>query len=269
MAWYDGIPVVGPIVHGIQAEGQPLDTQGIDDARKRAAALYYDRLHERDAVQPVTPQITGSTVTAPTLDDTQAQQVRARQIGALDTLEGAANGTAPSASQAAHAGAVADATGQILGLAGQARGTAAVAARRAAIQASANMRRRAALDLLQGRAGEQATARGQLVGALSNVRGADTDVAMERARQDLAARTSTAGFGQRTSEANQNATLQGTAEANRYRLGLGQEQLGANAQAGDLASRKAQMEEERRRYALGRMDNTFQTIGKGAAQLAG
>lgn len=261
------VPVVGDIIRGAEAGQHQLDTSGLDESRRRAAAFYDQTMAERGGISTPFRDVNNVRVDAPTINTADADAIRSRQLTALSGLEGAAAGTAPSVAQAAYQGAGQDIAQQQLGMAGQARGTAGVFARREAMRNIGDQQRRAALDMAQIRAGEMAQARGQLAGALSNVRGADTETAFERARQEYAARAKTADIQHGAERANQDADIQSQQVTNTYKLGLGSQALDANKQQGAANKDAEELEESRRKTDLGRSDNAFKSAAKGAAAL--
>lgn len=303
MAWYDnpvariglGIATGGgselirtgaKSVQDIQSGAKPSDTSALTEDQKRARALAESLAAERNFVHPeaqqfdagqvaAAPQVVAGQVQAPTINDAQAQEIRARQLGALGTLESAANGTAPSVAAAQYQRNQQDIAQQAMGAAGQARGTAGIAARRDAIRAIQGGQQRASLDAALIRANEQAQGRGQLVGALSDVRGADTSMAQFGANQALQAGVTNAQLGQQASaqnaantigvstgnvdralqaaRANQEAQLQSQQIANNYRSNLIQGQLQAGQQTGGLSEAllNAQQADRNRRVQSG------------------
>lgn len=208
------------------------DGTAIEDQRRRAGALYDQLLAERNGVTP----------NVPVINDAQGQEIRKRQLGALDLFTGAANGTAPSAAAAQLQGASEDIAAQQMGIAGQARGNAGVFARRQAMSNIADSRRRSALDLSQLRAQEMANARAQLSGALSDVRTTDTNTAIQQSKNELTA----------------------DQLAKNYKLGLGNQTLDANQQTAASAIEAAKLAEERRKREQDRSDNWYKSLAETA-----
>jgi hypothetical protein len=116
------------------------------------------------------------------LDKTEAEQTRARQQAALDALQGAANGTVPSAAElqmrAAAGRDVAATLGQARALGGRSAGGAA----RAGTLASADILNKNRVEGDQLRAAEQAQNRQAYQAALAGVRGQDIDTSSADAR---------------------------------------------------------------------------------------
>jgi hypothetical protein len=151
----------------------------------------------RDVLAPqVGPAMQAGVVQtgAAQIADTQGQEIRAKQLGAVDLMQGAATGAAPSAAAAQQARGLQDLTATQTGLAAQAHGNQGVFARREAMRNIADMGSRQTLDSALLRATEMATARGQLTGALSDVRGTDTGTAVHQA--DLTQGTNLANMGE-------------------------------------------------------------------------
>lgn len=218
--------VPGAILGGFQsgagsaAYGGPTDVSGLTEDQKRARALADSLGFERDYARTTAP-----TIIAPDINTAPADAIRARQVGALDTLTGAADGTAPSVAATQYAAQQRQLAAQQQGIAGQARGTAGVAARRDAIRAIGEGDQQAGLNAALLRAQEMATARGQLGGALSDVRGTDLNAALNQAQMHM-----------RANEQNAANSLIAQQAANTYRLGLGQQQLGAGQESGNLSA---------------------------------
>jgi hypothetical protein len=278
MAWYDYVPFFG----AVGAAQERPDTRQMDEDRAAAEQMYKMFLRERRDIAPNAPQIeaermAGQSVDAPTMDARYVESLRARQVGGLNALEAAARGEVPSAAQMAFAGQQQDIASQQMGLAAQARGTAGVFARREAMANIAAQQRRAAADNAMMRAQEMAAARGQYAGMLSDVRGADAAWAVERARQQLAAGTTTAQLQQdaaarnqsaflEAAARNQGATLQSQQIANQLRLGLGEQALGAQQSAQASTAQRFQAQEQHRQRRIqsnAAMTNALATMGTG------
>jgi hypothetical protein len=138
----------------------------------------------RDVLAPqVGPAMQAGVVQtgAAQIADTQGQEIRAKQLGAVDLIGAAARGAGPSVAEAQQARGLQDLTATQTGLAAQAHGNQGVFARREAMRNIADMGSRQTLDNSLLRATEMATARGQLTGALSDVRGTDTGTAVHQA----------------------------------------------------------------------------------------
>jgi hypothetical protein len=111
-----------------------------------------------------------------------ADEIRARQTGALDLLTGAATGAAPSAAVIAGQNAADRAAAQQFGLAAALGGRTPGAALRTASMGSAGILNQNAADMAAARAAEMATARQGLVQGLQGVRGQDQQVATDQAQ---------------------------------------------------------------------------------------
>jgi len=233
--------VARPVIGLAQQGASSVSTAQTQEDRKRAIDFYNQMNAERAGATASVPTVQGQTVAAPTIDDTQAQQVRAQQLQHLQALQAAAAGQAPSVAQLQYQGAQRDIAAQQMGMAGQARGTAAVAARRDAMMNIGQGQQRAALDTAMLRAQEMAQARGQLGGALEGVRGADTSMAQFGAGQQMQAGLASAQLQQQAGLANAQNELQRQQVLNSYRLGLGSQALqsqglGQQATAQQLAT---------------------------------
>lgn len=299
MAWYNYIPVVGDIVEGAKASAHPTDLSPYDVDRQQeqsfGAQLQSDRANINTRV-PLTKaqQIAAGTVTAgqtqtAAIDDAQAQQIRDRQLSAVQMLQDRANGIGPSAAQFAYRNAAQDITHQQLGMAGQARGNAAISARRNAARSIMEQQQRDALNLGQIRAGEMATATGQLSGALSGVRDTDTALALRRAQMEqenrfgnrqytfnadvgnrdaaLAAATRNQSADLQSQQGNQTSTLRGQEITNQARAEAARAILQSQELAHITARDKIQQQEAIRQRTLARSDNAWQTAAKTAADV--
>lgn len=114
---------------------------------------------------------TGGTANAATVDTTGG--FRPQQGAAIDTIQAAANGTAPSAAQEQLKQATARNIATQMALRSTARGGGVGLAERAAADNTANINQTAAGQSSELAANEQAQARAQLGGALQGARGQD------------------------------------------------------------------------------------------------
>lgn len=184
------------------------DTSALDASRKQleaAGADIHSRLQNGDNFTPTT--VAYRNVLAPVVNDVQAQEIRARQVSNLGSLERAAAGETPSPAEIALMRQQAAIASQQRGMAAGVGGNAGTFARREAARNIQAGQGQAALNAEQLRAQEMATARQSLAGAYASARGDDAAMATERARLGLAADTTTAGLHQGADLANQGAGL--------------------------------------------------------------
>jgi hypothetical protein len=121
------------------------------------------------------------------LDAAEQEQIRQRQLASLAALEGAANGTIPSAAEIQLRQQAARNAAANLGAARALGGRSAGGAAHAATVANAESGLETNVAGAQLRAAEQERARAALVGALQGVRGQDVDVAQANANLAQAA----------------------------------------------------------------------------------
>lgn len=202
-----------------------------------AAQKQTDLINGENAVQQrAAPQIAGTQ-----LDQTDANQSRGFQMGSLASLQGAADGSAPS--QAAILGqqmADRNAAGAV-SAAGTVRGGpgAQSSAYRYAAQNAATQGAQAQQSIMADRAGEMATARGQLATAAGTTRGQDLGAASTNAQLGEQTQLANAGYGiQQTGLNDQRASqyegLQSQVNEDQLNAGLQQQQIQAGVrQSGD------------------------------------
>jgi len=261
------------------------NTGQLDEDRRRALEDQSRILNEqhgaRVTYQDMNPAFVAGVnpVTAPRIDDGQAQEIRAREMAALSPLERRASGAGPSVGGLLVRQQAGDIAAQQMGAAGQARGAAAVAARRNALRNIARARVQSALGGAAVDLQDQATAQGQLTGALAGMRGADSAMAIESARQRLAADTTSAGhqldvnrlraqLAQDAAARNQASGLEAQQLTNTYKLGLGSQALGASGMANDLTAQKMaikQGDKDRRLKLTGALVQGGANMGAAAA----
>lgn len=121
------------------------------------------------------------------LDTANSDQIRARQLGSLDALTAAANGTVPSAAEIQLEQQAAKNNAANLGAARALGGRSAGGAARNATVANAEANNATNVAAAAQRAVEQANARNALSGALTGVRGQDVDVSQANANLGQAA----------------------------------------------------------------------------------
>jgi hypothetical protein len=293
MGWWSGIPVVGGIVDGAIAGGKTTDLSAYDEDRAHAQNTEGQFASDRRNIRTQVPIVNGERIVSgnvhagrtetAAIDDAQAQQIRARQLSALQMLQGRADGSAPSAAQFAYRGAAQDITNQQLGMAGQARGNAAISARRNAARAISEGQQRAALQMAQLKAGEMSAATGQLSTALAGVRDTDSTMALKQAQmeqetrqlnrkfefegdvgnkdRELLAAKSNQSTNLSAEQGNQTSTLRGQEITNQARAELAQRMIDEQRLAADAAFRKNNAQEAARQEAIKRGDN----LAKGTA----
>jgi hypothetical protein len=122
----------------------------------------------------------------PQIDQAAQNQTRGLQMGSLASLQGAANGTAPSRAEALGNQMADRSLRSQVSAAGNVRGGpgAQAAAYRSAAQGAASQRADAAQGIQAERASEIATARGQFAQAAAGARGQDIGLATDQARMN-------------------------------------------------------------------------------------
>lgn len=166
------------------------------------------------------------------IDTTQSDQIRARQLGSLDKLSAAANGTVPSAADLQAKEAAGNASAATLGaaraLGGRSAGGAAEAGSRAVADALATSDAAGAAR----RATEQANARDAEQTALTGARG-----------QDITGATNQAQLTQAGASNNLTAQTQANALAEAHRKELLDSQIAAMGQGATAAGNEVQASE--------------------------
>lgn len=152
--------------------------------------------------------VTGSVIGRQALDQGQANQSRAQQQSALGLMQGAAQGTAPSAAEALLQKGVQDSQSTALGMAATLQGTHPGLALRQGLSASQDAIAKSAADAAALRAQEMATARGQYSDAAGAMRTQDLGAATTQLQTNAQIAQQNAANQQQANLANQQTAFQ-------------------------------------------------------------
>jgi len=185
MAWWDAIPVIGPLVRGAMGDSDAPKYQGYNVRQGAFGNLMSQRQWQPFLWQGMqqlwgTPRATGE------IDTAQQAEWRKRQQEAADLLRAQATGQAASAAEMQMRAGLDTARRQVGGMAAQA-GVSPALAQRQAMAAQSQLSQQGIAQTAAMRAAEQARAQQAYAGMIGGARAQDIGLAQSQAQLALQA----------------------------------------------------------------------------------